>query len=187
MLRETRRTPTRTAAKAHRSWKTRPEPHLLRPVEPVRNLHGKEGVDGSSPSEGFTKSPANGPFCCLPRRSAGDSRVRDGYIFGRAGTRGHPRYISDHVEACRSSSQRQKVPANTRSTSPVLSRGDHLLGKRPGVETPLWAFDRACCPRSKRTPANTRAPQVLGGASRDAPRGATSAGSALRDARRFAR
>jgi hypothetical protein len=27
--------------------------------------HGKEGVDGSSPSEGFTKGPANGLFLCL--------------------------------------------------------------------------------------------------------------------------
>ena len=29
------------------------------------NLHGKEGVDGSSPSEGSLKRPANGLFCCL--------------------------------------------------------------------------------------------------------------------------
>jgi hypothetical protein len=28
-------------------------------------FHGKEGVDGSSPSEGFTKRPANGLFRCL--------------------------------------------------------------------------------------------------------------------------
>ncbi len=27
-------------------------------------FHGKEGVDGSSPSEG-SKIPANGDFCCL--------------------------------------------------------------------------------------------------------------------------
>ncbi len=32
-----------------------------------RECHGKEGVDGSSPSEGFNyeKIPANGDFCCL--------------------------------------------------------------------------------------------------------------------------
>ena len=29
-----------------------------------QNLHGKEGVDGSSPSEGFTKAPHCGYFCC---------------------------------------------------------------------------------------------------------------------------
>jgi len=28
-------------------------------------FHGKEGVDGSSPSEDFPKRPANGLFCCL--------------------------------------------------------------------------------------------------------------------------
>ncbi len=27
------------------------------------NLHGKEGVDGSSPSEGSAKAPQNGVFC----------------------------------------------------------------------------------------------------------------------------
>ncbi len=60
------------------------------PVPPL-NLHGKEGVNGSSPLEGFVRNPANGSFCCLPRRSASVSRVRDGYIFGRPGTRGHAR------------------------------------------------------------------------------------------------
>ncbi len=62
-------------------------------------LHGKEGVDGSSPSEGFRKSPANGPLCCLSRRRAGVSRVRDGYIFGRAGTRRHARLYATNVGA----------------------------------------------------------------------------------------
>ena len=32
------------------------------PVTPG-NLHGKEGVDGSSPSEGSAKAPQNGAFC----------------------------------------------------------------------------------------------------------------------------
>ena len=31
---------------------------------PPQNLHGKEGVDGSSPSEGFGKKPANGALTC---------------------------------------------------------------------------------------------------------------------------
>jgi hypothetical protein len=30
---------------------------------PLPNLHGKEGVDGSSPSEGSAKAPQNGAFC----------------------------------------------------------------------------------------------------------------------------
>src|SRR6266498_2482441 len=29
----------------------------------LQNLHGKEGVDGSSPSEGSEKAPQNGVFC----------------------------------------------------------------------------------------------------------------------------
>jgi hypothetical protein len=29
---------------------------------PPQNFHGKEGVDGSSPSEGFAKAPQMGPF-----------------------------------------------------------------------------------------------------------------------------
>jgi hypothetical protein len=32
------------------------------PLRPVSELNGKEGVDGSSPSEGFTKRPANWHF-----------------------------------------------------------------------------------------------------------------------------
>jgi hypothetical protein len=36
------------------------------PPVPPRNLHGKEGVDGSSPSEGFDVLPAQPPFP-LPR------------------------------------------------------------------------------------------------------------------------
>jgi hypothetical protein len=31
------------------------------PIQPL-NLHGKEGVDGSSPSEGFDEMPANRHF-----------------------------------------------------------------------------------------------------------------------------
>jgi hypothetical protein len=42
--------------------------------------NGKEGVDGSSPSEGLKESPANGILCCLYRRDFDSSRVRDGYI-----------------------------------------------------------------------------------------------------------
>jgi hypothetical protein len=29
----------------------------------LSNFHGKEGVDGSSPSEGFAKAPQIGAFC----------------------------------------------------------------------------------------------------------------------------
>src|SRR5919106_1493716 len=53
-----------------------------------QNLHGKEGVDGSSPSEGLHKSPANGhvvlPAMAKFRRLAGTRRVH-------FGTGGHSR------------------------------------------------------------------------------------------------
>jgi hypothetical protein len=68
------------------------------PLPPKR--HGKEGVDGSSPSEGFEKSPANGMCCCLARRNLRASRVRDGYILGLAGTRGHARRLAAQPETC---------------------------------------------------------------------------------------
>src|SRR6266540_369451 len=45
----------------------------------LRNLHGKEGVDGSSPSEGFDKVPANWHFvvvCPL------NTRTHSGHTFG---------------------------------------------------------------------------------------------------------
>ena len=35
----------------------------------VEHLHGKEGVDGSSPSEGFKNIPANSHFECLSWRN----------------------------------------------------------------------------------------------------------------------
>jgi hypothetical protein len=42
--------------------KTRREARLLRLAAVARNLHGKEGVDGSSPSEGSAKAPQIGAF-----------------------------------------------------------------------------------------------------------------------------
>ena len=57
------------------------------PLPPL-NFHGKEGVDGSSPSEGLHKSPANGhvvlPAMAKFRRLAGTRRVH-------FGTGGHSR------------------------------------------------------------------------------------------------
>ena len=35
---------------------------LACPLLPPQDLHGKEGVDGSSPSEGLNESPGNGAF-----------------------------------------------------------------------------------------------------------------------------
>jgi hypothetical protein len=53
--------------------------------------HGKEGVDGSSPSEGFTKAPQNGvfvfgPTCTSPARSS-VGRVLEKRVLRRPPTR----------------------------------------------------------------------------------------------------
>jgi hypothetical protein len=48
---------------------------------PLQNLHGKEGVDGSSPSEGFAKSPANRQFLSPHWQTA----VTRGHARGLAG------------------------------------------------------------------------------------------------------
>jgi hypothetical protein len=42
----------------------------------VEHLHGKEGVDGSSPSEGFTKAPQIAEFCS----HSGQQRPREGAL-----------------------------------------------------------------------------------------------------------
>jgi hypothetical protein len=45
-----------------------------------QNLHGKEGVDGSSPSEGFHRKYLQiRMFCSLVWRALKSSRVRNGY------------------------------------------------------------------------------------------------------------
>jgi hypothetical protein len=40
----------------------------------VEHLHGKEGVDGSSPSEGFAKALDTAPFLCSPLPNEAASR-----------------------------------------------------------------------------------------------------------------
>ena len=56
-------------------------PALL--AQSVEHLHGKEGVDGSSPSEGFyIKSLQIGMYGCLYWHAVMTSRVRNGYTFG---------------------------------------------------------------------------------------------------------
>jgi hypothetical protein len=50
-------------------------------------LHGKEGVDGSIPSEGLHEMPANGISCRLDVQHAGTSRVHLCYWRGTATSR----------------------------------------------------------------------------------------------------
>jgi hypothetical protein len=87
------------------------------------NFHGKEGVDGSSPSEGLYKSPANGIVRCLLWRDFGTSRVRDGYILGLAGTRGRDisRRSVGRARGSRSRPLARKVPATRALVLPVLA------------------------------------------------------------------
>ena len=56
---------------------------------------GKEGVDGSSPSEGFRLSPAHAVFCCLARAACS---LRDVH---RASTNVHRRRVQFIEEANR--------------------------------------------------------------------------------------
>ena len=63
-------------------------------AQSVEHLHGKEGVDGSSPSEGLHKSPGNGhvvlPVMTKSGLFAGTRRVH----LGLAGTCGHARRLA---------------------------------------------------------------------------------------------
>jgi len=52
------------------------------PDVPPRNLNGKEGVDGSSPSEGLRQKPCKWGCCVACGGIPSASRVRDGYTFG---------------------------------------------------------------------------------------------------------
>ena len=56
--------------KPHRSTKNKAGSANLQPADEHVNLHGKEGVDGSSPSEGSAKFPLISPFRLLPSQSA---------------------------------------------------------------------------------------------------------------------
>jgi hypothetical protein len=53
----------------------------------VEHLHGKEGVDGSSPSEGFAKAPQTGAFSFRPT-CACISALRCGKRYGKTDPRG---------------------------------------------------------------------------------------------------
>ena len=55
LLRESQGKDGRGARSGLDTGKTRREARLLQPADAPRNLHGKEGVNGSSPLEGFTK------------------------------------------------------------------------------------------------------------------------------------
>jgi hypothetical protein len=76
---------SRAVATAGKRWQMGPPRKRLKQAKTVavgchrlpEKFHGKEGVDGSSPSEGFAKCPAYTHFVCLKLQR-----------LSRAGTRG---------------------------------------------------------------------------------------------------
>ena len=96
----------------------------VRPCPPVPplNLHGKEGVDGSSPSEGFEKSLQMGFLVVCPdAASAGRGYETGTFSDARplAGTSG----LTRPSRLALFSSQRQKLPASRWQTLPMLALG----------------------------------------------------------------
>jgi hypothetical protein len=135
---------SRRPAKARRSTKTRREARLFRPAAEYVNLHGKEGVDGSSPSEGFPKRPAKGQFV-LPamarfRRFAGTRRVH-------FRTGGHSR--------ARATSRDTAGMCSRSSSASTHSRGSckeaHLVARTGAMLTPSLTREGSALPRSRRS------------------------------------
>jgi hypothetical protein len=56
------RTSSKRATKPQRSRENKAGSAIIRPAAEPFSLHGKEGVDGSSPSEGSAKAPQIAPF-----------------------------------------------------------------------------------------------------------------------------
>ena len=116
MLGNTEGTAARAYARPRVAARPRPIPPLcgsscpgvaLHAPVPVSSLHGKEGVDGSSPSEGLKKRPANGhvvlPAMTRSRLVAGTRRVH-------FGTSGHARRLGDTAWNVLGSLDHQKSP-----------------------------------------------------------------------------
>ena len=138
------------SARGHgRTLATRGEGRICRTNAPARDractpvpppdLHGKEGVDGSSPSEGFDiKSLQIGIWCCLRWRTIKASRVRNGYTsWELAVTRGHGRRLASHRDTPRSSDEAlRKIPLHTGTRDCLIGREREPLpgdrGSRPG-------------------------------------------------------
>src|SRR4029453_6800747 len=90
------------------------------------HVHGKEGVDGSSPSEGLQKRPANGhmvlPAMARLRVFAGTRRVTFWDWWALAGTRDVSRHRVRRARQTRSRPPTRKVPAKAGSVLPALTR-----------------------------------------------------------------
>jgi hypothetical protein len=117
---------------ALRAFLVRRRPRLPSPPAPV--LNGKEGVDGSSPSEGLHKSPANGPVVLPVMARFGFLRVRDGYILGLAATRGRARRLATQAGTC----SRRSIAATDSESSCKQVIGVARAGATP---TPSFASE----------------------------------------------
>jgi hypothetical protein len=72
----------------------------------VEHLHGKEGVDGSSPSEGFSKVPVNWHFLVAYLLN---TRTHSGHI---RGTRDVSRRLATPSDTTLKASQIASIPEN---------------------------------------------------------------------------
>ena len=96
-----------------------------RPPVPSQNLHGKEGVNGSSPLEGFTKSPANG---CHSVVWFGEAQAQRGY---ETGTFSNQRTRSGDIGHARSARQDRKV--NRRAGAAGRSTRERVRSSPPSL------------------------------------------------------
>src|SRR5436309_9924026 len=114
-------------------------------------FHGKEGVDGSSPSEGSAKAPQNGVFCIRAGLHSPGS-LGCGKRFGKSGPSAHTQ-PPPHDRVRRNSSARQPPP---KDVEPGTGGRPRLLAERLGRRrarrdgtcllgnTGDPAFDRPC-------------------------------------------
>jgi hypothetical protein len=109
---------------------------LCTPVPPL-NLHGKEGVSGSSPSEGLQRSLAKAGFLSSRRATHPPSRVRDKYTDcsrlsnNACGVPRHPTRCADAVSAA-GFDQRLLLALAGRGSA-VAGRGSALAGRASRV------------------------------------------------------
>jgi hypothetical protein len=94
------------------------------PRFPALSQDGKEGVDGSSPSEGFREAPAKSAFVCRFRQR-----------LSRTGTRGHVRTFArcSHDPPDSRLSGRVGPPAKEASLDPLASSQKEVDGSSPSA------------------------------------------------------
>jgi hypothetical protein len=89
---------------------------------PPLNFHGKEGVTVRVRQRACTKALQMGMLCCQRWQDFESSRVRDGYILGLAGTRGHARRLATQRGTCSRDSITTAHPKNSCKHQPGVAR-----------------------------------------------------------------